>query len=134
MQVSFSEFILRYLDDWNLEAGYLAEDLYVGRHSLDAWMYRGRIPNSDNIKIIEDYFGKDFKNVVFDGKEFRRKFKIIRRDGSSQVYDTMGELSKVEGVDMNTIKRCWRNDNKVQKGRSKGCRFEWVYEEVEVPE
>lgn len=131
MKVSFSEFVLRYLDEWNLEASYLADDLYVGHHSLNAWMYRGRIPNSDNIKIIQDYFGEDFEGVVFDGKEFRRKFKVIRTDGSSQVYDTMAKLSKVEGVAIETIMKCCRDGVTVKKGKSKGCRFERVYEKVE---
>ena len=129
--ISFSEFLLRYLDEWNLEAGLLADDLYVGRHSVDAWLYRGRIPNSDNVKIIQDYFGEDFEGVVFDGKEFRRKFKVIRADGSSQVYDTMDELSVVEGITKRTIKRCYRDGDAVIKGKSKGCRFEWLYKEVE---
>ena len=131
MQVSFSEFVLRYLDEWNLEVRYLADDLYVARHSVDAWMYRRRIPNSDNIKIIENYFGEDFEDVVFDGKEFRRRFKVIRRDGSSQVYDTMAELSKVEGVAIETIMRSCRDDDVVQKGKRKGYRFERLYREVE---
>ena len=129
--ISFSEFILRYLDDWHLESRYLAEDLYVGHHTLNAWMYRGRIPNSNNIKTIEDYFGEDFEGVVFDGKEFRRRFKVTRRDGSSQVYDTMGELSKVEGVAIETITRSIRDGNAIKQGRSKDYRFERVYEKVE---
>lgn len=132
MKVSFSEFVLRYLDDWNFEARYLAEDLYVTHNSLNAWMYRGQIPNSDNIKIIENYFGEEFENVVFDGKEFRRKFKIIRTDGSSQVYDTNTELSEVEDVSKSTITRYCRNGGTVKQGKNKGCQFEWVYEEVEV--
>lgn len=131
MQVSFSEFVLRYLDEWNFEARYLAEDLYVTHNSLNAWIYRGRIPNSDNIKIMENYFGEDFEGVVFDGKEFRRKFKIIRTDGSSQVYDTMDELSEVEGITKRTITRCYRDGDAVIKGKNKGCRFEWLYVEVE---
>ena len=131
MQVSFSEFVLRYLDDWNLEARYLADDLDVGHHALNAWMYRGRIPNSKNIQVIEDYFGEDFKNVVFDGKEFRRKFKIIRTDGSSQVYDTTDELSEVEGIAKSTITRCCRDGDAVRTGKNKGCRFQWLYVEVE---
>ncbi|WP_373804870.1 hypothetical protein [Jeotgalibaca porci] len=131
MKVSFSEFVLRYLDEWNLEAGYLADDLYVGRHSLDAWLYRGRIPNSDNMKTIQDYFGEEFKDVVFDGKEFRRKFKVIRADGSSQVYDTADELSLTEGISKRTIMRSCRDGEVVQKGKRKGCRFERIYMEVE---
>lgn len=129
--ISFSEFVLRYLDSWNLEAGFLAEDLYITHSSLNAWMYRGRIPNSDSIKIIQDYFGEDFEGVVFDGKKFRRKFKIIRPGGSSQVYDTMAKLSKDEGPAIETIMRGCRDGDIVQKGRSKGCQFERIYEEVE---
>lgn len=131
MKVSFSEFILRYLDDWNLEAQYLAEDLYVARHTLDAWLYRRRIPNSDNIKMLENYFGEDFEGVVFDGKEFRRRYKVIRADGISKVYDTMAKLSKVEGVAIETITRSFRDDKVIKQGRSKGYRFERFYMEVE---
>lgn len=131
MPMSFSQFVLRYLDDWNLEAIYLAEDLYVARHTLDAWLYRRRIPNSDNIKILENYFGKDFEGVVFDGKEFRRRYKVIRADGSSQVYDTMAELSKVERVAIETIARSFRAGIVIKQGRSKGCRFLRLYVEVE---
>lgn len=131
MKISFAEFVLRHLDDWNFQAGYLAEDLGVDHRSLNAWVYRGRIPNSENIKIIEDYFGEDFKSVVFDGKEFRRKFKITRTDGSSQVYDTTDELSEVEDVAKSTITRCCRDGNAVKKGKNRGCRFQWLYMEVE---
>ena len=131
MMISFSEFLLRYLDEWNFEAGYLAEDLGVCHQALNGWMYRGVIPNSKNIKVIEDYFGEDFENVVFDGKKFRRKFKIIRPDGSSQLYDTNTELSETEGVAKTTITRCCRDGIKAKRGKRKGCRFEWVYEEVE---
>ena len=132
--MSFSEFILRYLDNWNFEVRYLAEDLYVTHNSLNAWVYRGQIPNKENIKTIENYFGEGFKNVAFDGKAFRRKFKIIRPDGSSKVYDTNTELSETEWVAKSTITRCCRDGNAVKKGKRKGCRFEWVYEEVEVEE
>lgn len=131
MQVSFAEFVLRYLDDWNFEAGYLAEDLYICHHSLNAWMYQGRIPSNDSIKVIEDYFGEDFEGVVFDGKAFKRKYKITRSDGSSKVYDTMDELSEVEDVSKNSITKYSRNGGAVIKGKNKGCRFERVYMEVE---
>ena len=131
MPMSFSEFILRYLDSWNLEVRYLAEDLYTTHNSLNAWMYRGCILNSENIKIIENYFGEEFKNVVFDGKQFRRKFKIIRTDGSSQIYDTTHELNEAEGITKSTIARCCRDGDSVKKGKRKGCQFEWVYEEKE---
>lgn len=131
-KMSFSEFVLRYLDQWNLEARYLAEDLYVTHNSLNAWMYRGRIPNSESIKVIKNYFGEDFEGVVFDGKVFRRKFKIIRPDGSSQVYDTNTELSETEDIAKTTITRCCRDGEAVKKGKRRGCRFEWVYEEVEA--
>lgn len=131
MPMSFSEFVLRYLDRWNFEARYLAEDLYVTHNSLNTWIYRSRIPNSDNIKLIQNYFGEDFQNVVFDGKQFRRKFKIIRTDGSSQVYDTMNELSEVEGITKSVIVRCCRDGDAVKKGKRKGCQFQWLYVEVE---
>ena len=130
--MSFAEFVLRYLDSWNFEARCLSEDLYITHNALNAWMYRGCIPNSDNIKIIENYFGEEFKNVVFDGKQFRRKFKIIRTDGSSRVYDTMDELSEVEKITKSTIVRCCKDGDAVKKGKSKGCQFEWVYEEAEA--
>lgn len=127
--ISFSKFILQYLDNWNFEARFLAEDLYTTHSSLNAWVYRGRIPSDESIKVIREYFGEEFKGVVFDGKAFRRKFKIIRRDGSSKVYDTADELSKVEDVAKNTIKKYCRNGRRVRQGKSKGCQFEWVYEE-----
>ena len=130
MAMSFSEFILRYLDSWNFEAGYLAEDLYICHHSLNAWMYQGRIPSDESIRVIREYFGEDFEGVVFDGKAFKRKFKIIRPDGSSKVYDTVDELHLAEDVSKNTINKYIRNGNAVIKGRNKGCRFEWVYQEV----
>lgn len=134
MAMSFSEFVLRYLDNWNLEARYLAEDLYVTHTSLNAWMYRGVVPNGESIKTIKNYFGEEFAGVVFDGKQFRRKFKVIRPDGSSKVYDTNTELSETELVAKSTITRCCRDGNAVKKGKRKGCRFEWVYEGVEVEE
>lgn len=132
--MSFSEFVLRYLDDWNLEVRYLAEDLYVTHNSLNAWTYRGVVPSDESIKTIKKYFGADFEGVVFDGKQFRRKFKIIRPDGSSKVYDTTTELSETEFVAKSTITRYCRGGGAVIKGKRKGCRFEWVYEEVEVEE
>ena len=131
-KMSFSEFVLRYLDEWNLEARYLAEDLYITHTSLNAWMYRGVVPNSESIKTIKNYFGEDFEGVVFDGKVFRRKFKIIRPDGSSHVYDTNTELSETEDIAKSTITRCCQDGVAVKKGKSKGCQFEWVYEEVEA--
>ena len=134
MAISFSEFVLRYLDDWNLEAGYLSEDLYITHTSLNAWMYRGVVPNGESIKVIKNYFGEEFEGVVFDGKQFRRKFKIIRPDGSSKVYDTNTELSETELVAKSTITRCCRDGEAVKKGKRKCYRFEWVYEEVEVEE
>lgn len=130
--ISFAEFVLRYLDEWNFEARFLAEDLYITHGSMDAWIYRGRIPSDESIKVIQEYFGADFENVVFDGKAFRRKFKITRPDGSSKVYDTVDELSKVEWVSKNTIKKYCRNGEAVIKGRNKGCQFQYVYEEEEV--
>ena len=131
MKMSFSEFVLRYLDDWNFKAGFLAEDLYVSHHALNNWIYRGQIPKKENIKIIREYFGEDFEGVVFDGKVFRRKFKIIRPDGSSQVYDTNTELSETEDIAKSTITRCCRDDDAVRTGKNKGCRFEWLYTEAE---
>ena len=130
MTISFSEFILRYLDSWNFEAGYLAEDLYICHHSLNAWMYQGRIPSDESIRVIREYFGADFEGVAFDGKAFKRKYKIIRADGSSKVYDTVDELHLAEDVSKNTINKYIRNGKAVTKGRNKGCRFEWVYQEV----
>ena len=129
--ISFAEFVLRYLDEWNFEAGFLAEDLYICHHSLNAWMYQGRIPSDESIRVIREYFGEDFEGVVFDGKTFKRKFKIIRPDGSSKVYDTVDELHKVEDVSKNTINKFIRNGGAVIKGRNKGCKFQYVYEEVE---
>ena len=78
MTMSFSEFILRYLDSWNFEAGYLAEDLYICHHSLNAWMYQGRIPSDESIRVIREYFGADFEGVVFDRSEERRVGKECR--------------------------------------------------------
>ena len=130
MTMSFSEFILRYLDTWNFEAGYLSEDLYICHHSLNAWMYQGRIPSDESIRVIREYFGADFEGVVFDGKAFKRKYKIIRSDGSSKVYDAVDELHLAEDVSKNTINKYIRNGKAVIKGRNKGCRFEWVYQEV----
>ena len=132
MAMSFSEFVLRYLDDWNLEAGYLSEDLYITHNSLNAWVYRSRIPSDESIRVIREYFGEEFEDVVFDGKVFRRKFKIIRPDGSSRVYDTNTELSETEDIAKTTITRCCRDGEAVKKGKRRGCRFEWVYEEVEA--
>lgn len=129
--ISFAEFVLRYLDSWNLEARFLAEDLYITHGSMDAWIYRGRIPSDESIKVIREYFGDDFENVVFDGKAFRRKFKITRPDGSSKVYDTMDELSVVEDVSKNSITKYCREGGKIIKGRNKGCQFQRVYEEKE---
>ena len=131
MTISFSEFILRYLDSWNFEAGYLAEDLYICHHSLNAWMYQGRIPSDESIRVIREYFGADFAGVVFDGKAFKRKYKIIRADGSSKVYDTKAELSKVEDVSINSITKYCKYVGAIIKGRNKGCQFQYVYEEVE---
>ena len=130
MKMSFSEFVLRYLDQWNLEVRFLAEDLYITHSSLNAWIYRGRIPSDESIRVIREYFGADFEGVVFDGKAFKRKFKITRADGSSKIYDTADELSVVEDVAKNTIKKYCRNGKSVRQGKRKGCRFQWVYEEV----
>ena len=130
MTMSFSEFILRYLDSWNFEAGYLSEDLYICHHSLNAWMYQGRIPSGESIRVIREYFGEDFEGVVFDGKAFKRKFKIIRPDGRSKVYDTVDELHLAEDVSKNTINKYIRNGKAVIKGKNKGCQFEWLYQEV----
>ena len=131
-KMSFSEFVLRYLDEWNLEARFLAEDLYITHGSMNAWVYRSRIPSDESIRVIREYFGEEFEDVVFDGKVFRRKFKIIRPDGSSRVYDTNTELSETEDIAKSTITRCCRDGEAVKKGKRRGCRFEWVYEEVEA--
>ena len=133
MTMSFSEFVLRYLDNWNFEAGYLAEDLYICHHSLNAWMYQGRIPSDESIRVIREYFGADFEGVVFDGKAFKRKYKIIRPDGSSKVYDTKAGLSVAEDVSINAITKYCIEGGAIIKGRNKGVQFERVYEEMEVP-
>lgn len=130
-KMSFSEFVLRYLDSWNLEARFLAEDLYITHGSMNAWVYRSRIPSDESIRVIREYFGEEFEDVVFDGKVFRRKFKIIRPDGSSRVYDTNTEMSETECVAKSTITRCCQDGGIVKKGGRKGCRFQWVYEEEE---
>ena len=130
MAMSFSEFVLRYLDNWNLEAGYLAEDLYICHHSLNAWMYQGRIPSDESIRVIREYFGADFEGVVFDGKAFKRKYKIIRPDGSSKVYDTKAGLSVAEDVSINAITKYCIEGGAIIKCRNKGVQFERVYLEV----
>ena len=93
-------------------------------------MYQGRIPSDESIRVIREYFGEDFEGVVFDGKAFKRKYKIIRPDGNSKVYDTKAELSDVEDVSMNSITKYCRIGGAIIKGRNKGCQFQYVYEEV----
>ena len=127
MSISFAEFILRYLDEWNLETGYLCDDLGISIHTLNNWVYRGQIPNSYNIESIELYFGQDFKDVVFDGKKFRRKFKVIRADGSSEIYPTLQQVVWNEGVAYTTIIKCLQEDIPVGRGDCTGYRFQRVY-------
>lgn len=127
MQVSFAEFILRYLDNWNIEAGCLCNDLGISDHTLNDWTYRGQIPNLYNIEVIKNYFEEDFKGVIFDGRKFRRKFKVIRADGSSQIYPTLQEIVWYEGVAYTTIVKCLHEDVSVGRGKQKGYRFERVY-------
>ena len=94
MSISFAKFILKYLDEWNIEVGYLCDDLGISIHTLNNWLYRGDIPNPYNTESIKLYFGQDFKDVVFDGRKFRRKFKVIRADGSSEIYPTLQQDRK----------------------------------------
>lgn len=131
MQVSFAEFILRYLDEWNLEVIYLCDDLGISSHTLNNWVYRGQIPSLDSIEIIKNYFQEDFKDVVFDGKGFRRKFKVIRPDGSSYVYSTVQEIVWNEGIAHTTVVKCLMEDVAIGRGKHKGYRFQRVYLEEE---
>ena len=127
MQVSFAEFILRYLDEWNIEAGCLCDDLGISDHTLNDWTYRGQIPNLYNIEVIKNYFEEDFKDVVFDGKKFRRKFKVICRDGNSKIYDSMQDITWNEGVAYTTVVKCLMEDVAVGRGDCTGYRFQRVY-------
>lgn len=127
MKVSFAEFILRYLDVWNIEVGCLCDDLNISVHTLNDWTYRSQIPNTYNIEVIKNYFQEDFKDVVFDGKSFRRKFKVIRPDGSSQIYPTLQQIVWQEGVAYTTIVKCLQEDVAVGRGKQEGYRFEKVY-------
>lgn len=131
MQVSFAEFILRYLDEWNISVGCLADDLTISSHTLNDWTHRGQIPSLDSIEIIKNYFQEDFKDVVFDGKGFRRKFKVIRPDGSSHVYSTVQEIVWNEGIAYTTVVKCLMEDVAVGRGKNKGYRFQRVYLEEE---
>lgn len=127
MSISFAEFILKYLDEWNLEAGCLCDDLGISSHTLNNWLYRGDIPNPYNTESIELYFGQDFKDVVFDGKKFRRKFRVIRADGSSEIYPTLQQVVWDEGVAYTTIVKCLQEDVAIGRGKHKGYRFQRVY-------
>lgn len=127
MSVSFAEFILRYLDDWNIETGCLADDLTISSHTLNDWVYRGQIPNPYNIEVIKNYFQEDFEGVVFDGKKFRRKFRVIRADGTSEIYPTLQEIVWSEGVAYTTVVKCLQEDVAVGRGKQEGYRFEKVY-------
>lgn len=129
--ISFAEFVLRYLDSWNVQAGYLAEDLNVNLHTLNDWLHRGQIPNLENIEVIENYFEEDIKGVVFDGKKFQRRYKVIRPDGTSQIYPTLQSIVCDEGVAYVTMIRCLMEDDVVKSGKSKGYRFERAYLEDE---
>ena len=131
MSISFGEFILRYLDNWNISVGSLCDDLGISSHALNDWVHRGQIPSLDSIEIIKDYFQEDFEDVVFDGKGFRRKFKVIRSDGSSQIYSTAQQIVWDEGVSYTTIVKCLMEDVPVGRGKHKGYRFERAYLEEE---
>ena len=131
MQVSFAEFILKYLDDWNISIGSLCDDLGISSHALNDWTHRGQIPSLDSIEIVKNYFQEDFKDVVFDGKGFRRKFKVIRPDGSSQIYSTAQQIVWEEGVSYTTIIKCLQEEVAIGRGKHKGYRFERVYIEEE---
>lgn len=127
MSISFGEFILRYLDNWNISVGSLCDDLGISSHTLNDWVHRGHIPSLDSIEIIKEYFQEDFKDVVFDGKAYRRKFKVIRTDGSSQIYSTTQQVVWDEGVSYTTIIRCLQDDVAIGRGKHKGYRFQRVY-------
>lgn len=129
--ISFGEFILRYCDDWNIWPIYLADDLNISSVTLMGWVYRGNIPKDKYSKVLREYFGDDLKNVKFDGKKFRRKIKVIRADGSCQIYDTNTEASKVEGMSLDTITRHLNSGGAMRRGQYKGYRFKKVYLEVE---
>ena len=129
MNISFGEFILRYLDDWNISIGPLCDDLGISSHALNDWVHRGQIPSLDSIEIIKNYFQEDFKDVVFDGKGFRRKFKVIRPDGSSEIYPTMQQIVWDEEVSYTTIVRCLQEDVAIGRGKHKGYRFQRIYME-----
>ena len=131
MSISFAEFILRYLDEWNISVGCLCDDLGISSHTLNDWTHRGQIPSLDSIEIIKNYFQEDFKDVVFDGKGFRRKFKVIRPDGTSQIYSTAQQIVWSEGVSYTTIVKCLQEDIEVGRGKKKGYRFQRVYLEEE---
>ena len=131
MSISFAEFILKYLDNWNIEAGCLADDLTISSHTLNDWVYRGHIPNPYNIEVIKNYFQEDFEGVVFDGKKFRRKFRVIRADGTSEIYPTLQQVVWSEGVAYTTIIKCLQEDIPVGRGKHKGYHFQRVYLEEE---
>lgn len=132
MSISFGEFILRYLDNWNISIASLCDDLGISSHALNDWTHRGQIPNLDSIEIIKNYFQEDFKDVVFDGKGFRRKFKVIRTDGTSQIYPTAQQVVWSEGVSYTTIIRCLQEDVAIGRGKHKGYRFQRIYLEEEL--
>ena len=129
MSISFAEFILKYLDEWNISVASLCDDLGISSHALNDWTHRGQIPSLDSIEIIKDYFQEDFKDVVFDGKGFRRKFKVIRTDGTSHIYPTLQQIVWEEGVAYTTVVKCLHEDIPVGRGKHKGYRFERVYME-----
>ena len=131
LTISFAEFILQYLDEWSISVCSLCDDLGISSHALNDWVHRGQIPSLDSIEIIKDYFQEDFKGVVFDGKGFRRKFKVIRTDGSSQIYPTMQQIVWDEGISYTTIVRCLQEDVPIGRGKHKGYRFQIVYLEEE---
>ena len=131
MQVSFAKFILKYLDEWNISVGSLCDDLGISSHTLNDWTHRGQIPSLDSIEIIKNYFQEDLEGVVFDGRGFKRKFKVIRSDGSSQIYSTMQQIVWNEGISYTTIVRCLQEDIPVGRGKHKGYRFQRVYLEEE---
>ena len=123
LSISFAKFILQYLDEWNLEVGCLCDDLGISSHTLNDWTHRGQIPSLDSIEIIKNYFQEDFKGVVFDGRGFRRKFKVIRTDGSSEIYPTMQQIVWDEGISYTTIIKCLQEDVAIGRGKHKGYHF-----------
>lgn len=128
--MSFAEYVLRYQDEWNTEAVCIADDLGISVVTLCSWVYGGFIPKDKYNDVLRDYFGDDFNKIKFDGKKFKRQFKVIRSDGSSQMYDTIESIHNAEGVSRDRIARYLKNGGAMIRGNYKGYRFENVYVEV----